>query len=181
MADEKYVMYKNGKFSTSDEGGGGGGSSTLAGLSDVLLTSIANGQILKWNATDEKFENEDLYDNNSIITPNVSGSGSKIFSKYIGYSAKDGYTSFPFVQFTGTWQSVMGIIISSGAGIYAYNLMVNGSYGIQREVKTAIIEPDSSRKPTFSYNSSTHILSVSLGNWEYGYFIGLCGGSFISS
>ena len=181
MADEKYVMYKNGKFSTSDEGGGGGGSSTLAGLSDVLLTSLANGQILKWNATDEKFENENLYNSDSIIPPNISGSGSKIFSKFIGYSLADAYTSFPFVEFTGAWQSIMGIVLSRSSGIYGYNLMVNASYGVQREVKTTIIEPDSSRKPTFSYNSSTHILSVSLGNWEYGYFIGFCDGSFISS
>lgn len=161
--------------------GGNDGASELNDLSDVLLNSLVNGQILKWNASDGKFENENLYDSNSIIPPNISGSGSKIFSKFIGYSQADAYTSFPFVEFTGAWQSVIGIVFSRSSGIYGYNFMVNASYGVQREVKTTIIEPDSSRKPTFSYNSSTHILSVSLGNWEYGYFIGFCDGRFVSS
>lgn len=42
------------------EGGGGGGSSTLAGLSDVSINtaSISNGQILKFNATSQKWENQ---------------------------------------------------------------------------------------------------------------------------
>lgn len=37
--------------------GGGGGSSTLAGLSDVNLTSPANAQVLKYNSTSQKWEN----------------------------------------------------------------------------------------------------------------------------
>lgn len=43
----------------SDEfgSGGGGGSSTLAGLSDVNLTTPSNGQVLKYNSTSQKWEN----------------------------------------------------------------------------------------------------------------------------
>ena len=36
MADEKYVMYKNGKFSTSDEGGGGSASHTYSSEEQVV-------------------------------------------------------------------------------------------------------------------------------------------------
>lgn len=39
------------------QGGGGGGSSTLAGLNDVDLTTPANGQVLKYNSTSQKWEN----------------------------------------------------------------------------------------------------------------------------
>lgn len=36
---------------------GGGGSSTIAGLSDVSVSSLSNGQILKYNSATEKWEN----------------------------------------------------------------------------------------------------------------------------
>lgn len=52
----KNVQYENGKFRTN-EGGGGGGSSTLAGLDDVNMSSPANGQVLKYNNTTNKWEN----------------------------------------------------------------------------------------------------------------------------
>ena len=38
MADEKYVMYKNGKFSTSDEGGGGGSGETYSTTEQIIGT-----------------------------------------------------------------------------------------------------------------------------------------------
>lgn len=42
----------------SDEfGSGGGGSSTLAGLTDVDLNNLSNGQIIKYNSTTQKWEN----------------------------------------------------------------------------------------------------------------------------
>ena len=59
MSDWKNVQYKDGKFQTST-GGGGGGSSTLAGLDDVNLTNIQNGQILKYDSESNKFVNSDI-------------------------------------------------------------------------------------------------------------------------
>ena len=41
------------------ESGGGGGSSTLAGLTDVDLDNLTNGQILVWDNTSEKWVNAD--------------------------------------------------------------------------------------------------------------------------
>ena len=38
---------------------GGSGASSLSSLSDVNLTNLANGQILQWNSTSEKWENAD--------------------------------------------------------------------------------------------------------------------------
>lgn len=55
MSDWKNVQYKDGKMRTSKSGGGG--SSTLAGLDDVDLDNLQDGQIIKWDATNEKFIN----------------------------------------------------------------------------------------------------------------------------
>ena len=38
-------------------GGGGGGSSTLAGLTDVAISSASNGQVLKYDGTSQKWVN----------------------------------------------------------------------------------------------------------------------------
>lgn len=64
---------------------GGGGSSTLAGLSDVDLDNLTNGQILKYNTTTQKWENAD-----------ESGGGGS------GYSET--------TLFTGTYQTTSGEI-----------------------------------------------------------------------
>lgn len=56
MSDWKNVQYKDGKMRTG-EGGGGGGSSTFAGLDDVSLDNLQNGQVPKYNSTTQKWEN----------------------------------------------------------------------------------------------------------------------------
>jgi hypothetical protein len=48
-------------------GSGGGGASAVSDLTDVSLSSLANGQILKWNSTTQKWENA-----------NESGGGSSL-------------------------------------------------------------------------------------------------------
>lgn len=55
MSDWKNVQYKDGKLRTNN--GGSGGASALSGLTDVDLTNIADGQILKWDATNSKWVN----------------------------------------------------------------------------------------------------------------------------
>jgi len=42
----------------SGGGGGGGGATTLNGLSDVNITSVANGQIIAYNNTSGNWENQ---------------------------------------------------------------------------------------------------------------------------
>ena len=51
----------------SGGGGGGGGSSTLSGLTDTDISSPANGQILKYNSTTQKWENAGYDDNNGVL------------------------------------------------------------------------------------------------------------------
>lgn len=55
MSDWKNVQYKDGKLRTNN--GGSGGASALSDLTDVDLTDIADGQILKWDATNSKWIN----------------------------------------------------------------------------------------------------------------------------
>ena len=62
---------------------GGGGSSSLAGLSDVTLSSPSNNQVLKYNSTSQKWENQNesgggsgghtIYDPNGTAMAQRSG------------------------------------------------------------------------------------------------------------
>lgn len=63
MSDWKNVQYKDGKLRTNN--GGSGGASALSDLTDVDLTNITDGQILKWDDTNSKW-----------INANESGGGS---------------------------------------------------------------------------------------------------------
>jgi len=51
----KNVQYENGKYKTSS--GGGGGASSLTDLDDTNISSPSNGQVLKYNSTNSKWEN----------------------------------------------------------------------------------------------------------------------------
>ena len=67
MSDWKNVQYKDGKYRTS-EGGGGGDSSTFAGLDDVSLNNLQNGQVPKYNSTTQKWENADESGGGGTVT-----------------------------------------------------------------------------------------------------------------
>ena len=77
MSDWKNVQYKDGKLRTNN--GGSGGASALSDLTDVDLTNVADGQILKWDATNSKW-----------VNANESGGGS-------------GHTYSTTEQVIGTW------------------------------------------------------------------------------
>ena len=62
--DSTYILTittEDGSYDTPNlKGGGSGGASSMEDLADVLLTDIANGQILKWDAENEKWVNASL-------------------------------------------------------------------------------------------------------------------------
>lgn len=62
--DSTYILTittEDGSYDTPNlKGGGSGGASSMEDLADVLLTDIANGQILKWDAVNEKWVNASL-------------------------------------------------------------------------------------------------------------------------
>ena len=53
----------------AQSGGGGGGSSNLTGLSDVNITSVADGDLLRYNGTASEWQNTNL---GLTITPSIS-------------------------------------------------------------------------------------------------------------
>jgi hypothetical protein len=78
--------------STGGISGGGGGASTLAGLSDVDVTTVAptNGQVLKYNTTSSKWEPDDDNDSGggggsstTLEQGNFSTSGDAITREYV--------------------------------------------------------------------------------------------------
>lgn len=64
----------------SGGGGGGGGSSTLAGLTDVSLSSPADGQILEYDATNQVWKNANPSGGTTVIA-NPSGTATETLSK----------------------------------------------------------------------------------------------------
>ena len=96
--DEDKYLKADGTWDTPS--GGGGGSSTLAGLTDVDLSSPTNGQILKYNSTTQKWENADEGGSSQRtylgqLIPRVSASDSKITastsnSSYAAWGAFNG-------------------------------------------------------------------------------------------
>lgn len=76
--DWRYVQRNktNGQYRTTDEGGGGG-SSTFAGLSDVDLSNLQNGQVPKYNSATQKWENANESGGGGTVT-DVEVDGSSV-------------------------------------------------------------------------------------------------------
>ncbi len=96
---------------------GSGGSSTLAGLSDVNLSSLGNGELLVYNSTSGKWENDDIlssYATTSWVTSQVSA----ISGTFWGQSWTAGGTV------TGNMTDVGGITMSG-------NIVMNNGQSIR--------------------------------------------------
>jgi hypothetical protein len=129
-------------------GGSGGGSTTLAGLSDVSITSVANHNLLAYNSSTTKWENV------STITANVTGTAttaSYISPAFISASAAasgfggggttdtgsllttasfNSYTSSTTAQFAGTASfattalNLIGSVTSAATASFATNFTI---------------------------------------------------------
>ena len=72
--------------------GGGSGSSSLAGLSDVNLSSPSNNQVLKYNSTSQKWENQNESGGGDSVTwTQLQASGTKIAEININGTTQDVY------------------------------------------------------------------------------------------
>lgn len=115
------IFYKD-KVYGAGGAGGGSGSSTLAELTDVDLDNLSDGQILKWNATTEKWENADESGGGGstvTITPTLStgtkiadfeidGTQGELYAPQGGGGGGSGYSETTL--FTGTYQTYSGEI-----------------------------------------------------------------------
>jgi hypothetical protein len=121
-----YAMYQAGLFragGTGGAGGGGGGVTTLAGLTDVALSSPTDYQSLVYNAASSKWINS------SFISASISGTSS--YANTSSYALNGGVTQI----FAGSNISISptnGLgqvtISSTGGGGSNYNTST-GSYG----------------------------------------------------
>jgi len=156
---------------------GGGGASALNDLSDVAITSPSNGQGLLYDSASLKFINKTLFDGNSITIPALKSLGGRLVSKYIGASNSDSVANCDFVEFTGGYQDVSGLIIGRSF-VSVINFMVDGNRAsIGNKLETLIYTQ--SRTPSRSYSTSTHILKIGVPAWDYAYFIGCCTGKLL--
>lgn len=73
--DTYTILYTNGNTDTFTVTNGTGGVSNLSQLHDVDLTSLANGQILKYNSSDQEWHNADMVEIDDSTT-----SASKVWS-----------------------------------------------------------------------------------------------------
>ena len=90
-------------FITDAGGGGGGGSSTLAGLTDVDLSNPTNGQVLKYNATTQKWENaNESGGGGSAYSETALWSGSESMFSTIQILLDDAYTNYDALRFAYT-------------------------------------------------------------------------------
>lgn len=166
-----------GKFMLNGVEYSGGEGGMLAGLSDVAINSLSDGQILQWDATAQKFVNKGKVNADSIKTPADSNGGQRFCSRILGQPG-DSAATYQMVQFTAGWQDFTGLIISRQC-VSAVCFMINASYE-QHRSNITFLGGNSSFTPTFSYNQSSHIVSITLKAWEYAYFIGTTQGIFLN-
>lgn len=111
-------------------GGGGGGSTTLAGLTDVNLTNLTNGQILQYNGT--HWVNVNMPSLSNYLPLNIPNAGSTVNIPGIGkLTFKNTSSDYPMIRFEGNTGGGLGFlgIGKTGDDVSPYFLTaVNGNY-----------------------------------------------------
>lgn len=109
------IMYKNNVYGAGGASGGGG-SSTLAGLSDVSLSSPTNGQVLAYDDNNDKWVNTNPtcggidYSTTEQDTGQKWVNGKKVYQITIEYSSGLNFTNatastFPAASLPSGWLS----------------------------------------------------------------------------
>ena len=148
-------------------GSGGGGSTTLVGLSDVTITSPANGQVLKYNATTGKWIN-----GTDLVGSGGGGGGS--LSPWIritsNYSASNGDRIIADTTggtFTVTLPATPSlgdyILITDGANFANINLLVARNGSTIETVADDVLLDSSGTTFEFIYDGSTWQLTATSG------------------
>ena len=139
--------------------GGGGGSSTLAGLSDVGISSPSNGQVLKYNNSTQKWENQnDSGGGDSVSWSQLQQSGTKIATITINNVSTDVYapaggggvsaliviTDATGATITATKDGVTYTATETSSGIYEVNVDSLGTWTISDGTNSATVTVSSS-------------------------------------
>ena len=122
-----------GAINELEAGGGGGGSSTLAGLTDVDISSPTNGQTLIYNATSGKWENGAGGGGGGSInyseTETLIGTwyGVPLYQKTISYTSPGGTLDTDTI-IDSTLQHGTNCFIVAFEGVYGYGYMNAASH-----------------------------------------------------
>jgi len=146
-------------------GGGGGGSTTLVGLTDVTITSPANGQVLKYNATTGKWING---------TDLTGGGGGGSLSPWIritsNHSASNGDRIIADTSggtFTVTLPATPSlgdyVLITDGANFANINLLVARNGSTIETVADDVLLDSSGTTFEFIYDNTTWQLTATSG------------------
>lgn len=123
---ESYVS----ALGANSAGGGGGGSTTLAGLTDVNLTNLTNGQILQYNGT--HWVNVNMPSLSNYLPLNIPNAGSTVNMPGIGkLTFKNTASDYPMIRFEGNTGGGLGFlgIGKTGDDVSPYFVTaVNGNY-----------------------------------------------------
>lgn len=158
----KNVQYENGKYRTSE--GGGGGSSTFAGLEDVNLSNLQNGQVPKYNSTTHKWENANESGGGGTVT-DVTVDGTSVVNQQ-GVAEipaiPDGLHHYSTTEkVIGTWvdgkplyeKIVQGTTITGGQNDYVNHNIQNLDTLVDSCVMTHFSDNGYWRKLNFAYNN----------------------------
>ena len=120
------IFYKNNLYGAGGSSGGGGGSSTFAGLSDVSLSNLSNGQVPKYNATTQKWENANESSGGGVnysLTEQVIGTwidGKPLYQKTFKISL-DGVTLNTNIDYNHNVSNIDNVVDFFGASVDTNN------------------------------------------------------------
>jgi len=152
-------------FTGFGSGGGGGGSSTIGSLTDVTTGSLANGQVLQWNASTNKWEANNVSGTGDISAvfagDGLSGGGSA-GSVVLDVDAGSGInlTGGTVNINTGSTHFIQGVVnldVFSATGSYyatSKELQVTGSITLKKDNSTDAIAIYSGSVKTFGISGT---------------------------
>jgi hypothetical protein len=161
-------MILNGK-----EYAGSSGTSNLADLNDVDVTSLADGQILKWDSVVEKFVNSIYKNSNSIFIPEDGRTGQRLFSMNIGGIGATANTGWKFQLAKVRYANLVGIIISR-FNIGMVNLATdgNGDLTSDRVALSSLFKGTQGANLSFTCSNNVCKIYDGITNNSWGFMIG---------
>lgn len=162
------IMYKNNIYGAGGSSGGGGGSSTLAGLSDVDISTPTDGQVLTYDDTNDEWVNADPTGGSGVnysTTEQVIGrwiDGKPLYQKTFSFTLSQN-TSKSYKEYAHNISNVDIIFISDASGIVNKTRPNGGTteeIGIWANATNIIVETGKDRHTysvtvTFRYTKTT--------------------------
>lgn len=206
-SDWKNVQYKDGKFQTST--GGGGGASALNDLSDVKISSVSDGQVLKYDNATSKWVNANGSGGNISDLDDVS-IASILANQILRYNSTSNKWENQNLK-NGTEEIYKASELNNGSRMAIEHIVDQEGGSFSRVIATFNQQTDltgilfsrswvgvivwrygsnsfehyetwygSSSRPTFSFDNNAKTVTVSGSGYTQIYFIGLAFGTVLN-